>query len=171
MDEVLLVGYDPRWPAMYAAEIMRVRSVLPEGLVVDCSHFGSTAIPGMIAKPVIDILVAVRSLDAARAVAVGPMEGLGYAFWADNPKHDRMFFVRGLPPAPRRTHHVHMTELDGELWARLKFRDYLRAHADEAARYTALKVELAERYRTDREAYTEAKGDYVVSVLAKAGGL
>ena len=113
MDEVELVGYDPLWPAIYAAEVARVLGVLPAGLVVGAEHFGSTAVPGMAAKPVIDILIAVRSLAAARAEAVGPLEGLGYAFWADNPARDRMFFVRGLPPAPRRTHHVHMTEPGG----------------------------------------------------------
>jgi GrpB-like predicted nucleotidyltransferase (UPF0157 family) len=153
---------------MYAAEIARVRAVLPPELIVDCAHFGSTAIPGMLAKPVIDMLMAVRSLAEARAVAVAPLESLGYAFWADNPKTDRMFFVRGLPPAPSRTHHLHMTEPGGDLWRRLKFRDYLCANPDEAARYTALKIELAAQYRTDREAYTDAKTDYVKAVLAKA---
>ena len=168
MDEVELVGYDPLWPAMYAAEVARVLGVLPAGLVVGAEHFGSTAIPGMMAKPVIDILIAVRSLAAARAVAVGPLEGLGYAFWADNPARDRMFFVRGLPPAPRRTHHVHMTEPGGEMWARLLFRDVLRADAGEAARYAALKRELAGRFREDREAYTRGKSAYVDAVMARA---
>jgi GrpB-like predicted nucleotidyltransferase (UPF0157 family) len=168
MEEVLLFAYNPLWPAMYAAEIARVRAVLPPGLLVDCAHFGSTAIPGMIAKPVIDILLAVRSLDEARGAAVSPLEGLGYAFWADNPKTDRMFFVRGLPPAPSRTHHLHMTEPSGDLWTRLRFRDYLCANPEEVARYTALKIELATRFRMDREAYTDAKTDYVREVLAKA---
>jgi GrpB-like predicted nucleotidyltransferase (UPF0157 family) len=168
MDEVLLEKYNPLWPEMYEAEIARVRQVLPPGLVLAAEHFGSTAIPGLLAKPVIDILVAVRSLDEARRLAVAPMETLDYAYWADNPRDDRMFFVRGLPPAPSRTHHVHLTELGGAMWSRLVFRDYLRAHADEAARYAALKIELAARHHTDREAYTEAKTGYVDSVLAKA---
>lgn len=153
---------------MFRAEAARVRSALPAGLIEAVEHFGSTAIPGLVAKPVIDILVAVRSVEAARAAAVGPMEALGYAFWADNPKRDRLFFVRGLPPAPRRTHHVHMTALDGEMWRRLSFRDYLRAHEAEAARYAALKRELAARFAGDREAYTAAKAGFVEEVLAKA---
>ena len=168
MEEVLLVGYNPLWPAMYAAEIARVRAVLPPELILDCAHFGSTAIPGMIAKPVIDMLMAVRSLAEAQKVAVAPLEALGYGYWAENSKTDRMFFVQGLPPAPARTHHLHMTEPGGDLWTRLRFRDYLCANREEAARYSELKIELAARYRTDREAYTDAKTHYVRAVLAKA---
>ncbi|WP_424813317.1 GrpB family protein [Roseococcus sp. YIM B11640] len=169
MDEVSLVEYDPAWPTMYAAEAGRLREALPPGLILAMEHFGSTAIPGLIAKPVIDILIAVPSLEQARASAVAPMGALGYAFWADNPKRDRLFFVKGLPPAaPQRTHHVHMTVGDGEMWRRLAFRDHLRAHPEEAARYAALKRDLAARHREDREAYTEAKSGYVEMVLAIA---
>lgn len=171
MDEVALAEYDPAWPAMYEAEAARLREALPLGLILVMEHFGSTAIPGLIAKPVIDILVAVPSVEEARRLAVAPMEALGYAFWADNPKRDRLFFVKGLPPsAPHRTHHVHMTEPDGEMWRRLAFRDHLRRHPGEAARYAALKRELAARHREDREAYTEAKSAYVEAVLAIAHG-
>jgi len=130
---------------------------------------GSTAIPGIVAKPIIDILVAVRSVNDARSRAVVPMEALGYAYWADNPKRDRLFFVKGLPPsAPHRTHHVHMTEQDSEMWRRLLFRDYLRDHPDEAARYAALKRDLAARHRADREAYAAAKSAYVDRIMSKA---
>lgn len=171
MDEVALAEYDPAWPAMYEAEAARLRAALPPGLILAMEHFGSTAIPGLIAKPVIDILIAVPSVEEARRLAVAPMAALGYAFWADNPKRDRLFFVKGLPPsAPHRTHHVHMTEPDGEMWQRLLFRDHLRRHPEEAARYAALKRELAARHREDREAYTEAKSAYVDSVLAQARG-
>ncbi len=169
MDDVHLVDYDPRWPALYAAEAAHVQDALPAGLVHAVEHFGSTAIPGMVAKPVIDILVAVHSVEQARTAAVAPKAALGYAFWADNPKRDRLFFVKGLPPAaPHRTHHVHMTELGSEMWHRLLFRDYLRAYPDEAARYVALKRDLAVRHHTDREAYTAAKAAYVDDVMAKA---
>ena len=154
---------------MYAAEAARLRAALPPGLIRDTEHFGSTAIPGMPAKPIIDILVAVGSIEAAREAAVRPMEALGYAFWAENPKRDRLFFVKGLPPsAPRRTHYVHMCELGGEMWRRLVFRDFLRADAEEAGRYAALKRKLAVRFREDREGYTEAKAGYVEGVLVRA---
>ncbi|WP_246527031.1 GrpB family protein [Plastoroseomonas hellenica] len=169
VDEVWIADYDPRWPAMYAAEAARLRAALPPGLVLAMEHFGSTAIPGMAAKPVIDILVAVPTIEDARRLAVGPMEALGYAFWADNPRRDRLFFVKGLPPAaPHRTHHVHMTETSGEMWQRLLFRDYLRAHPDEAANYAALKRQLAVRHGADREAYTAEKTAFVDAILERA---
>ena len=169
MDEVHLQDYDSNWPAMYATEAARVRTALPAGLIFGLEHFGSTAIPDMAAKPIIDILVAVRSIEAAREQAVPFMEALGNAFWADNPKRDRLFFVKGLPPAAlHRTHHVHMTQTDGEMWQRLLFRDYLRSHPNEAARYLALKRGFAVRHSRDREAYTDAKSVYVEAVMAKA---
>ncbi|HEY6375120.1 MAG TPA: GrpB family protein [Edaphobacter sp.] len=169
MDEIHIVDYDPRWSEMYAAEAKRLQSVLPVGLVSAIEHFGSTAIPGLVAKPIIDILVAVRSVREAREIAMRPMEVLGYAFWSDNPQRDRLFFVKGLPPAaPHRTHHVHITELGSDMWERLLFRDYLRTHPDEASHYGALKLELMAQYKDDREAYTTAKTTYVYEVMSKA---
>jgi GrpB-like predicted nucleotidyltransferase (UPF0157 family) len=169
MDEVELVSHDPTWPARYEAEAERLLAALPDSLVLQMEHFGSTAVPGLLAKPVIDILVAVSSVEEARETAVGPLEALGYAFWYENPKRHRLFFVKGLPPrAIRRTHHVHMIEPSAEMWNMLLFRDILRADPEEAARYADLKRELAVRHREDREAYTEAKAAYVAAVLAAA---
>jgi GrpB-like predicted nucleotidyltransferase (UPF0157 family) len=166
-DEIVIVPYNPAWPALYEAEAARVRAALPADIVLAIEHFGSTAIPGLAAKPVIDILVAVRSIEEARECAVAPLSALGYAFWADNPKRDRLFFVKGLPPAPRRTHHVHFTELAGEAWHRLRFRDHLRRDAEAREAYLALKLDLARRFPDDREAYTEGKQDFVDAVMAK----
>jgi GrpB-like predicted nucleotidyltransferase (UPF0157 family) len=169
MDEIEIVDYDPSWPALFAEEAARLGVVLDPGLVVGLEHFGSTAVPGLAAKPIIDILIAVRSLDAARATCIKPILGLGYVFWEDNPKQDRMFFVKGMPPyGERRTHHVHITEPSGEQWGQRLFLSYLRSHPDEARRYEALKRALAAQYRTDRDGYTEAKADYINAVLAKA---
>ncbi len=171
MDEIEIVAYDPDWPARFEAEAAELHRVLDPALVVGLEHFGSTAIAGLAAKPVIDILIAVRSLAAARSAFVGPLRGLGYVFWAENPKTDRLFFVKGMPPyGARRTHHVHVTEPTGEPWQRLAFRDYLRAHPDEAKRYERLKFDLAARHRNDREAYTDAKTAYVDEIVALARG-
>ena len=166
-DEIVIVPYDPAWPSLYEAEAARVRRALPAGLTVAIEHFGSTAVPGLAAKPVIDILVAVRSIEEARRRAVAPLAALGYAFWADNPKRDRLFFVKGLPPAPRRTHHVHLTEPAGEMWPRLLFRDYLRRHAGAREAYLLLKQDLARRFPDDREAYTEGKQGFVDDIMAR----
>jgi GrpB-like predicted nucleotidyltransferase (UPF0157 family) len=169
MDEIEIVAYDPRWPAMFAQEEACLRGALDPNDILDIQHFGSTAIPGLRAKPIIDILIAVPSLKLAQARFVAPLEALGYAFWADNPKTDRLFFVKGLPPrGAGRTHHVHVAEPDAEPWQRFPFRDYLRAHPEAAQRYEALKLDLARRYRDDREAYTAAKEDFVQEILALA---
>ena len=171
MDDVEIVDYDPRWPRLFDEEARRLRTVLDPSLIVGLEHFGSTAIPGLSAKPIIDILVAVRSLAAAQATFVEALRGLDYVYWADNPKKDRMFFVKGMPPyGSKRTHHVHVTEPQGAMWQRLVFRDYLRAHPEEAAVYERLKKRLAAEHPTDREAYTDAKTAYVDSVMRKAAG-
>ena len=117
-----------------------MRAALDPSLIVGLEHFGSTAIPGLSAKPIIDILIAVRSLAAAQATFVEALRKLDYVYWADNPKKDRMFFVKGMPPfGSKRSHHVHVTEPRGEMWQRLAFRDYLRAHPEEAETYERLK--------------------------------
>jgi len=169
MDEVEIVDYDPRWSLLFDEEARRLPAVLDPSLVVGLEHFGSTAIPGLSAKPIRDILIAVRSLAIAQRTVVAALRTLDYVFWDDNPKKDRMFFVKGMPPfGSKRSHHVHVTEADGELWQRLAFRDYLRAHPEEAEAYDRLKRRLAAEHRRDREAYTDAKSAYVESVMRKA---
>ena len=168
MDEVEIVDYDPRWPILFDEEAERLRATLDPSLIVGLEHFGSTAIPGLSAKPIIDILIAVRSLADAQASFVKPLRNLDYVYWAENPRKDRLFFVKGMPPfGSRRSHHVHVTEPHGELWQRLAFRDYLRAHPEEAAIYEQLKRRLATEHKRDREAYTDAKSAYVESVMRK----
>jgi GrpB-like predicted nucleotidyltransferase (UPF0157 family) len=169
MDEVEIVDYDPRWPLLFNEEAQRLRAALDPSLIVGLEHFGSTAISGLSAKPIIDILIAVRSLAAAQVTFVEALRNLDYVYWADNPKKDRMFFVKGMPPfGSKRSHHVHVTEPHEEMWQRLAFRDYLRAHPEEAETYERLKRQLAAEHRTDREAYTDAKSAYVESVMRKA---
>jgi len=169
MDDVEIVNYDPRWPVLFDEEAKRLRAVLDPSLIVGLEHFGSTAVPDLSAKPIIDILIAVQSLADAQATFVEALRNLDYVYWADNPKKDRMFFVKGMPPfGSGRSHHVHVTEPHGEMWQRLAFRDYLRAHPEEAATYERLKRRLAGEHQTDREAYTDAKSAYVETVMRKA---
>jgi len=172
VDEIELTDYDPQWPAEFRAEEHRIRAVLPSQLILALEHFGSTAIPGLAAKPIIDILIAASSLAEARIQAIAPLAAIGYAFWSENPKIDRLFLVKGLPPqAARRTHHIHITENTGELWQRLLFRDYLRLHPEEAQTYEQLKRTLAASHREDREAYTAGKTAYIAEVMEKANSL
>ncbi len=167
-DDIFLVKYDPDWVRQFDEEAFRLREVLSSSLLVRIDHFGSTAIPGLTAKPIIDILVGVNSLEEARTEAVSPLESIGYAFWSHNPDPDHFFFAKGLPPAPHRTHHVHMVRTESPFYERLLFRDYLRDHPDEAQRYSALKQDLAARFSQDREAYTQAKSDFIAEIMQKA---
>jgi GrpB-like predicted nucleotidyltransferase (UPF0157 family) len=101
---------------LFEEEARRLRAVLDPSQIMGLEHFGSTAIPGLSAKPIIDILIAVRSLAVAEANVVEALRSLGYVYWADNPKKDRMFFVKGMPPfGAERSHHVHLTEPHGEM--------------------------------------------------------
>ena len=167
-DEIFLVDYDPDWVRQFNEEALRLRELLPSTLLLRVDHFGSTAISGLTAKPIIDLLVGVTSLEKARAEAVRPLESIGYAFWYDNPDPDHLFFVKGLPPAPHRTHHVHMVTAESSFYERLLFRDYLRNYPEEAQRYGDLKKELAARFAQDREAYTQAKSDFIAEIMEKA---
>jgi GrpB-like predicted nucleotidyltransferase (UPF0157 family) len=168
-DRVDLVSYDPRWPSLFEAEAGRIRAALSGMLDFALEHFGSTAIPGLPAKPIIDIMV-IADAPSSWAGLVEPIQNIGYVFWADNPRRDRMFFVKGMPPfGERRTHHVHVrTPADAR--ASILFRDYLRRHPEDRVRYASLKEELAARYPTDRDAYTEGKAQFVDEVVRRASG-
>lgn len=167
-EEVALVAHDPSWPVLFAAERERLLALFP-GQWLDIAHFGSTAIPGMLAKPVIDLLGGVASMAAADALAA-PLLASGYTTSTqfNATLTDRRWFMRWA--AGRRTHHLHVVVHDGVEWRRrLLFRDVLRADPALAQRYALLKQELAARYPFDREAYTDAKTAFVLEVLADAG--
>lgn len=164
-EPIRVVAYDPAWPGLFEQERALLEPVLRPWLAGPIEHVGSTAVPGLAAKPVIDIMAAVRdlpsSLDARAAVAP-----LGYVYFPYRP--DAMHWFCKPSPA-RRTHHLHLVPAGSALWReRLLFRDYLRRSAATAAEYAALKRALAERNRSDREAYTEAKSDFVRAVLERA---
>ena len=161
------MDYDVRWPMMFEAEADRIRNAVGPAPEFTLQHFGSTAIPGLVAKPIIDIMVICDHRDRWPPLRE-PLEGLGYVYWAENPRCDRMFFVKGMPPlGERRTHHVHV-RTSSDARSAILFRDYLRSHPDEARRYAALKHRLAAQHATDRDAYSEAKQRYVEDVVAKA---
>ncbi len=134
--------------------------------MVRLEHVGSTAVPGLAAKPIIDLQLSVDTLER-RERYVEPLEGLGYLFAPDPESPARHFFAR--PPERPRAYHLHVCEAGGDVELRhLAVRDFLRAHADEAARYAALKRELAARHATDRLAYIEGKEAYVTALEERA---
>ncbi len=154
--EVEIVEYGPAWPAAYAAERERLAPLLPAG--AQLHHFGSTAVPGLAAKPVIDMIALVDDLDEPIAALV-QRGGYQYPPAFNATLTHRRFLC--YPTAAHRTHHLHLVDEPGELERRLHFRDRLRADPVLAGEYVALKRALAERYQNDREAYTEAKGEFV----------
>lgn len=163
MDKVFLLDYDPRWPDLYEEERAKIAGTLAD-LVVDIHHIGSTSVPGLAAKPVIDILVGVKHLDLT-STHMAEMTAVGYEYRGDAGISGRLFFRKGIP----RTHHVHVVRYGDEIWDNhLLFRDYLQAHPGEARRYAELKRQLASSYKYDRARYTESKSPFITSVLSRA---
>jgi GrpB-like predicted nucleotidyltransferase (UPF0157 family) len=162
---VWIVDYDPVWPELAAAEIGRVGEMLGE-VAVRVEHVGSTAVPGLAAKPIVDLQVAVAALEP-RSLYVGPLEGLGYLFAPDPESPDFHFF--GKPTQRPRTFHLHVCLAgSADELRHLALRDFLCAHPDEVARYAALKREVVARHPEDRLAYIEGKADYVAALDARA---
>ncbi len=164
-DDVHLVDYDSSWPDQFDEIARRLRAILGGDLTLRVEHYGSTAIPGMPAKPVIDVLVEIPSFEEARKRAIPRLNLKSWEYWWYS---HHMIFIRRREFMGRRTHHIHMAPRGHEIWSGLAFRDYLRTHPGEALRYAELKRELASRYREDREGYTIAKGAFVHEVTSKA---
>jgi GrpB-like predicted nucleotidyltransferase (UPF0157 family) len=133
--------------------------------VVRIEHVGSTSIPGVDAKPILDIVVAVRDMTqvAAFEQAVRP---LGYIHQVENDQPGRLYFVKRTAD-DRSTHHLNITELDTECWfTHVAFRDYLREHPEAREEYRTLKLDLAHRHSRDRAAYQEGKGQFIEHILS-----
>ena len=168
---MLVTPYDPRWPIEFERERARLAAALgPAALRID--HNGSTAVPGLAAKPVIDIQVSVARLQPMDAYSPA-LAGLGYIHVPHDDDAFCPFFHR--PASWPHTHHVHVVQAGGDEERRtLAFRDYLRAHPEAAREYAALKAQLAEAFSgddfTSREAYAAAKSDFVTQILLLAGG-
>ncbi|MBI3585872.1 MAG: GrpB family protein [Ignavibacteriales bacterium] len=170
-EEISIVLYDPHWPALFEQESSFLRRKLLEQLVRRIEHFGSTAVPGLAAKPVIDILVEVTDLEETKKIIAPLLEAEGYEyFWrpsvGDQPPYYAWFIKRNADG--KRTHHIHMVEANSALWDMLYFRDYLRLFPDEAHRYEQLKRSLSELYSHDRATYTNEKTQYITSITKKA---
>jgi GrpB-like predicted nucleotidyltransferase (UPF0157 family) len=161
-----LVPPDPAWPDRFELERVELEKRIGEWIDGGVHHVGSTAVPGLAAKPIIDILVGVRSLGAARA-CFEPLAGLGYLYAPYLPEEMHWFCK---PRPAKRTHHLHLVPFDSPRYRdELAFRDLLRTDPQLAADYAALKRELAERHREDREAYTDAKAGFIRAALAQGG--
>lgn len=161
-EQIRVVDYDPSWPERYAEEATLLSAALGGHAVGGIHHVGSTSVPGLMAKPVIDILVGVESLAAARPCIeiVAPLGYCHFPYRVD----DMHWFCK--PGPARRTHHLHLVPALSRRFAdELAFRDYLRAHTDRARAYEQLKISLAKQFRDDREAYTEGKAEFIGQTL------
>ena len=167
---VEIAEHDPAWAARFAAQRDLLAPLLAPWLAGDVEHIGSTAVPGLAAKPIVDIMAAVRDLPAARAEAVPRLEqAAGYqfpeAFNEEMLREHRLWLCK--PSAEHRLFHLHLVAAgSGELERHLAFRDHLRARPEAAAEYEAVKRDLAARFRHDREGYTAAKTAFVRRVEA-----
>jgi GrpB-like predicted nucleotidyltransferase (UPF0157 family) len=160
-DRVELVEHDPSWAKLYEQEAAKLSAIF-DGAAVGLEHVGSTSVPGLCAKPVVDILIGLREL-ALSEEQITAVQRLGYEYLGEHGVRGRLFF-RKTP----RTHHVHVVEHGGEHWERqLLFRDALRSDAEERRRYDAFKRQLAAEGHP-RDVYTELKTPFIRAVEARA---
>jgi len=159
---VTLQEYSAQWPIKFEHEKNRLVSVLGNYVQGGIEHVGSTAIPGMVAKPVIDIMVGVKSLKESKS-AIELLKQLGYHYW---PYKEEVMHWFCKPSDEFRTHHLHLIPFESELWfERLSFRDKLIQNKALADQYASLKRMLAEQHKNDRETYTLKKGPFIRRVL------
>jgi len=175
-DAIVIVDYDPRWPRMFEEERARILEAIGHW-AADVQHVGSTSIPGIAAKPIIDIAVHLDSLVVALFCITPLREQLGYECLGEFGLPGRIYFRKltgTLLPGQShdgvgRTHQIHMYERSNEQYEKqIVFRDYLRTHPDAMRDYEALKRELAARHSRDVEAYALAKSDFVLEILRRA---
>ncbi len=163
-EPIVVVSYDPQWAAWFARVGAQLREVLgPVALRID--HIGSTSVVGLAAKPILDLQISVADFEPLDAFLL-PLESLGYVFRAENPEQSKRYF-RESPGMPRT--HIHIRRVGS--WSEqlsLLFRDYLRAHPEEARRYADLKYQLAAQLGEDRQGYVDAKDPFIWETLKKA---
>ena len=161
---VELISYDSNWKDMYKEESEKIKDVLSD-IIIDIHHIGSTAIPGIKSKPVIDILVEVKDIEAVDQYN-NKIEELGYEVMGEHGIPKRRFFRKG---GNKRTHHIHIFKVGNEEIERhINFKEYLIAHPDKAREYSKLKEKLANKYTYDVENYTNSKSDFIKKINRKA---
>lgn len=159
---VVIHNYCPQWPSQFDSERGQLQQILPNAVI---EHIGSTAVVGLSAKPIIDVMMGVSSLAEIES-RIAPLENLGYEYV---PKHEavlpqRRYFTKSI--AQRKAFHLHAVVAGSDFWRiHLAFRDALRADPALAQRYAALKRQLAAQHAKDREAYTDAKAPFIAAVM------
>jgi GrpB-like predicted nucleotidyltransferase (UPF0157 family) len=165
-DPVIVTSYDPQWPAEFVAEEARIRAAILRPALIE--HIGSTAVPNLAAKPVIDIMIGLASL-AEATNWIRELQALGYEYVPEyeTVMPERRYFRR--MESARRSHQIHMVERGGDFWVRhLAFRDFLSTNPQHANDYGRLKMELAARFRDDRDGYMDGKDKFIKNLEALA---
>ena len=163
--KVRLAKYSPLWPSLFSKEAEKLSNILGD-LALTIAHVGSTSIPGMIAKPIIDINISVESLEPMEPYKV-PLEKLGYTFIVDPDPIDLHFFAK--PFSHPRSYHIHVCTIGS--WheiSDLAFRDFLIKNPDEAINYGKLKSHLVCKYEGNRKYYIRGKNNFIKSMKSKA---
>lgn len=165
--KVELVDYNQKWRESFDNERLALFTVLGESALV-VEHIGSTAIPGIKAKPILDIMVAIPSLNSWEECKK-PLETLSYQFMRDmRTDQQHVLFVKG--PEENRTHYLKLAEYDSDFWnEHLVFRDFLISHPEQARAYEELKISLLEKHQGDRKPYTAGKAEFIEKTLRLAG--
>lgn len=162
---VRIVDYDRAWPVTAEQELRAIKDALGD-VAVGFEHVGSTAVPGLAAKPIVDLQLSVTAMEP-RERYVAPLQRLGYLFAPAPESPDYHFFAK--PPERPRTHHLHVCQTGSEHELRhVAVRDFLRRHPDEAAAYAALKRAVVARHPQDRLAYIDGKDAYVTALEQRA---
>ena len=162
---VALKKHQDEWAVAFEEEKENLKKLVGD-IALNIQHTGSTSIPNLSAKPIIDILMAVHSLSEVSKIRAA-LEGAGYEYRENGSDDIQVLFAKG--PEERRTHYLHITTLGSSEWKNsLAFRDYLRTHPEEMERYEALKQKLAAQYPDNRAMYTAGKKDYFEEVFKKA---
>ena len=163
--ELRVSPYKEEWKNLFEIEKRDIEKAIGDD-IKDIQHVGSTSIPGMPAKPILDIAIAVKDFEEAR-ICIKPLCDMGYTFKGENGIPRRHYFLKGEPC----THHIHLLEKTSEEWEKLiLFRDYLRSNQNTAEEYKELKRDLLQRLQGDRKAYQAAKSDFVAAVIRKSPG-
>ncbi|HEX4391090.1 MAG TPA: GrpB family protein [Mycobacterium sp.] len=164
-EPIRVVSYDPQWPALFEREAALLGEAIGVWAIGGIHHVGSTSVPGLAAKPTIDIAIGVADLSTSRP-CIDILADLHYCYW---PYRAEVMHWFCKPHQRRRTHHLHLIPTDSPRFREeITFRDYLRTHPTSAERYQLLKQRLARKYPRDREAYTQGKADLVGELTTAA---
>ena len=169
-DDILIKPYDANWVKLAAVEINVIKTIAANIPYLAIEHLGSTAVPGLASKPIIDIFITVAEINQAQPW-IKPLAAMGYDYWEENPDKNHLRFFKGMPPYGKgRSHHIHIVNANSHIVEhRVLFRDILRQDDNIRQEYEKLKIKLSQSVGVDRELYTASKKEFIEKTLRKHG--